>query len=176
MGVTTTTASAATYVPIATLTGAGSSTLSFTSIPSTYTDLVVIANLFGSNDGVNTLINVNGNNSGYSDTWLAGSGSSATSGRDTASSAWVASHGPLGSGSTTAPFFMELHFQNYSNTTTYKTMLGRMNILGATYNGTVAGVHLWANTSAINQITFTLQSSATYTGNATATLYGVKAA
>ena len=69
-----------TYEPIATASGTGSNTtLSFTSIPATYTDLILILN--GSlNTGNNTRMRFN-NNSGfnYSMTVVTGDGSSASS-------------------------------------------------------------------------------------------------
>jgi hypothetical protein len=165
-----------TYEPIATISGTGGvSSYTFSSIPSTYTDLVLVTNLFGTNDGVNTLITVNGSATGYSLTYLAGNGSSATSSRTTSSPSWVASLGPLGSGSSTGPFAMILNFMNYSNTTTYKTMIARQNIIGTANNGTVASVNLWQNTAAISSITFAIQGGATFNSTSTATLYGIKA-
>lgn len=164
-----------TYVVLDTKTVTSSvASVSFTSIPQTYTDLVLICNFFCTNDSVNSYVSVNGSTAGYSKTNLAGSGSSATSGRQTSTSQWTMSDGPLGSGSTTAPMYMQMQFQNYANTTTYKTMLARQNIIGATYNGTVASVNLWANTAAINRIDVYPQSGAgNVAAGSTFTLYGI---
>jgi hypothetical protein len=60
-------------------------------------------------------------------------------------------------------------FQNYSNATTYKSILMRV---GKATNGTDAMVGLWRSTSAINTIKL-MGSNALY---GTLTLYGIKAA
>jgi hypothetical protein len=164
-----------TYVALDTKTITSSvASVSFTSIPQTYTDLVLVCSFFCTNDGVNSYVAVNGSTAGYSKTNVAGSGSSATSGRQTSTSQWTMSDGPLGSGSTTNPMYMQMQFQNYANTTTYKTMLARQNIVGATYNGTVASVNLWANTAAINRIdVYPQPGSGNVATGSTFTLYGI---
>ena len=167
-----------TYTPIATTTGNGATnTISFTSIPQTYTDLILICNAFVSSDAINMYTTVNGSGSGYSKTWMGGNGTSASSSRATSTSQWTMSDGPLGNGSSTAPMYMQMQFHNYSNTTTSKTMLARQHIVGATYNGVVASVNLWSNTNAINRIDIYCQSGSYYLrSDATFTLYGIAAA
>jgi hypothetical protein len=68
------------------------------------------------------------------------------------------------------------HLQNYSNSTTYKTVLNRTNYAGSG-GWTVASVGLWRDTSAITSIRIAI--SETQTGNfisgSTFTLYGIKA-
>jgi hypothetical protein len=63
-----------------------------------------------------------------------------------------------------------MNFFNYSNTTTYKTVLTRA---GRNNQATEAFVGLWRNTAAITSISLTSQ---TYTTDSTFTLYGIKAA
>ena len=65
------------------------------------------------------------------------------------------------------------HIQNYSNTSIYKSVIGRSN-----YNASYAEacIGLWRNTAAINSITITHYVSATYQTGSTFTLYGIKAA
>jgi hypothetical protein len=70
------------------------------------------------------------------------------------------------------------HFMNYSNSTTYKTMLGRQGTASSTAGGASLTVSLWRNTSAITSIQLQLDfgsSNRWYTGS-TFTLYGIKAA
>lgn len=170
MGVTTSTANAgATYVPIATTTGTGASaTLSFTSIPSTYTDLVIVLN--GSlNTAQNTRMRFsNDTGSNYSMTVIAGDGSSAASYRDGSQSAFsYPGYYTTGMGMNT------IHVMNYSNTTTYKTFLQRNSNAA---NQAQAAVGLWRSTSAINQIDIYTASGATWTTSTTITLYGIRAA
>jgi hypothetical protein len=65
-----------------------------------------------------------------------------------------------------------VHFMNYSNTTTNKTVLGRSS---AASGFVEAAVGLWRNTSAITSITATTGGQSYQTGS-TFTLYGIKAA
>jgi hypothetical protein len=140
--------------------------LTFSSIPATYTDLILVAN--GVSVSVyNWNMQFNGDTgNNYSDTGLSGNGSSASSGRDTSQPyMW------LGAVTSTqgATIFQ---IMNYANTTTNKTVLCRSNY-DAT--GVSANVGLWRSTAAINSITISYNSAMLQTGS-TFTLYGIKAA
>jgi hypothetical protein len=76
-------AAGATYVPIATANGTGSnSTITFSSIPSTYTDLVLIIGGGSTSASVVSQLQFNGDTgSNYSWTALYGTGSAASSAR-----------------------------------------------------------------------------------------------
>lgn len=156
---------ATTYEPMATTTVAvAAATVTFSSITGTYTDLELV---FAGNDSVFGSLNiqVNGDTAtNYSFTTLTGDGTSAASSR----SATVAqmSLGVVGTGQSVSKFF----FMNYSNATTYKTVLGRGN---SAANQTRAAVGLWRNTAAITSIT--VQGTLLQIGS-TLTLYGIKAA
>ena len=65
-----------------------------------------------------------------------------------------------------------VQFQNYSNTTTYKTVLSRGNNAS---NLVEAFVGLWRSTSAITAIDIKTQSG-NFSIGSTFTLYGIKAA
>jgi len=156
-----------TYEPIATTTlGSAQTDVEFTSISQSYTDLIIV--ISGS---ANPAQNINmrvGNGSvdtgtNYSATYLAGNGSSASSGRfSTQSNALVgAIYSDRGN--------CIVQLQNYSNTTTYKTFLSRQNSAG---NQTGAYVALWRSTAAINTIRFINSFDA----NTSLTLYGIKSA
>jgi hypothetical protein len=97
---------------------------------------------------------------------LWGTGSTATSARY--SESWVWAIPDAGNAIQNAT----LNFQNYSNTTTYKTTLTRASLPGASVT---AAVSLWRNTAAINSIEILL-SSDNFTNGSTFTLYGIKAA
>jgi hypothetical protein len=64
-----------------------------------------------------------------------------------------------------------LNFQNYSNSTTYKSVLTRVNNSGFT----MAWVNLWRSTAAITSITI-YPYSGTFSSGSTFTLYGISAA
>lgn len=67
-----------------------------------------------------------------------------------------------------------MNFQNYSNTTTFKTMIGRN---GAAAFDVEASVQLWRSTSAINTLQlFAGQGGINFTSGSTFTLYGITAA
>ena len=70
------------------------------------------------------------------------------------------------------------HFQNYSNTTTYKTIISRANNAA---NGVSANAILWRNTAAITNIKCYVHqlggaNQYIFTSGSTITLYGIKAA
>lgn len=157
---------AATYEPIATTTlGSNQSSVTLSSIPSTYTDLLLIFS-GGITSNRELLMRVNGDTgSNYSGTTLLGYGSSASSQRESNSSSVFI--GDYSSNPCTTIF----QFNNYSNTTTYKTALTRISAAG---NMIGANVALWRSTSAINSIT--LFSSYQLTSGSMLTLYGIKAA
>lgn len=152
-----------TYTPIATTTTSGSS-YTFSSIPSTYTDLVVVfSGTNASNTGIQFTLNSD-TGSNYSYTQIYGDGTSAASNRNTTYS----SYAYIGTSQSVAIF----QFMNYSNTSTYKTTLYRGNNPGSAVN---AGVGLWRSTSAINQIAFTTFAGGNFS-NTQITLYGIQAA
>ncbi len=166
-----------TYDKIATHTlPSATSSYSFTSIDSTYTDLVlIVGNTLTTVNGYAFTFGVNGDTgTNYSGTILGGNGSSAGSARYTSISNTSTYFTGYYSGlSTTDPGVSILHFQNYRNTTTNKTILARGN---SASKHVEASVWLWRSTVAINQITIYSQSGANMAAGVTFTLYGIKAA
>jgi hypothetical protein len=167
-----------TYEAIATQTlGSGATSVSFTSIPSTYTDLVFVTQLATATNDISLLLTINNDNgANYSSTRLAGSPAGATSSRGTATSSIDLTY-QVGSGtSLNFPTFNTIHFMNYANTTTYKTILTRG---GSTNNSSAmesrAYVSLWRNTAAINRLDIACGGANILTGS-TFSLYGIKAA
>jgi hypothetical protein len=157
-----------TYEPIATTTLTSTTRyITFSSIPSSYTDLVLVG--FGKNTvaGDNLVYKLNGATSGYSTTRIYGSGSAASSTRWT-TSVPVSLVGFVG---TEWGNFIT-HFMNYSNTTTYKTHLTRCNYAN---DGVAAAVSLYQSTSAISSIEISM-SDQSFASGSTFTLYGIKAA
>lgn len=156
-----------TYTPIATAQGTGSSsTISFTSIPSTYTDIVAVLT-FQTTSGnyINFRVN-NLSTSIYSFTQLYGTGSAAGSARVTGQTESLFEATPTSPNVSNAI----IHFQNYSNTTTNKSYLLRSNDSTATVRAIAGMIQL---TSAINRIDF---NSGTFTSATQITLYGIASA
>lgn len=162
-------AAGSTYTPIATTTFSGSATsYTFSSIPSTYTDLVLICSIFNSTSA-NTYIRFNGDSSSiYSRTQLSGNGSSATSGRVSNTNAGYIDAVPTQNPSEN----IIVNFQNYSNGSVYKTFLSRANNAAT---GVQATVGLWRQTDAINSILISTDAG-TMTAGTSFTLYGIAAA
>lgn len=163
-----------TYQAIATttLTSAASS-YSFSSIPSTYTDLIVVVNskMTSAADNLNCQVGNGTIDTGtnYSYTYLSGDGTSAVSGNNSNLTSTLS--GRLGNVNSTNI----IHFMNYSNTTTYKTIISRGN--DASTNGQVVNYAcLWRSTAAINIIKILEATGDTYAAGSTFTLYGIKAA
>ena len=160
-----------TYEPIATTTlGSAQSTVTLSSIPSTYTDLILISNNLSSSNQNGLTIRVgNGSvdsGSNYSVTFLYGTGSSALSGRGTNNTFITAgrSTSNWGTGIT--------QFMNYANTSINKTVLSRGSSADAIV---IAYVNLWRSTAAINIMTIGTESGGTISAGSTFTLYGIKA-
>jgi hypothetical protein len=166
-----------TYEPIATTTISSNTTsLSFTNISSSYTDLVVICSNFTSTTAGGTIYFQfnNDTSSNYSMTEMYGNGTSAASTRLTTTTVIPISYF-ITTGTTQTGQIAIAHIMNYSNSTTYKNVLAReSNASDASYPGTGTMVGLWRSTAAINRIDLT---NNTKTWNAgTVTIYGIKAA
>jgi hypothetical protein len=161
---------AKTYEPIATYNGTGSSgTISFTSIPATYTDLILVASMVTAANA-NSILRLNGDSgSNYSVTNISGNGSTAASYRGANQNAVLFQQDQFST--STAAALTIFNFLNYSNTTTNKTVLSRSSKADQSAE---AHVNLWRNTAAINSIV--ISTGSTYSTSAVFTLYGIKAA
>jgi hypothetical protein len=172
-------AAGSTYTPIVTTTIANNSTNSYTfsSISGSYTDLILIVSgsLYGGANRSSLAVRV-GNGSvdtgtNYSNTQVSGNGTSAYSARGTSQTFL------FGGLISEAICTNTVHFMNYSNTTTYKTTIGRGNSTGQTATQDVCAlVNLWRSTSAINTIQVYIADGSFYTSGAQLTLYGIAAA
>ena len=164
-------AAGSTYSPIATTTlGSAAASYTFSSIAGTYTDLVVIFNGAITAGPDDLRIQFNGDTaSNYSDTLLRGDGSATLSGRESnvtniSYNAYIGT----GDGSTVGIF----NIMNYSNTTTYKTVLSRGSLAASFVNATVG---LWRSTAAITSVKM-IAGSSTFKVGSTFTLYGILSA
>lgn len=159
---------ALTYDPIATTTlGSAQSSVTFSSISGSYTDLILIVNSNNAGAAENyayMYFNSDTTNSNYSRTVINGDGTSATSSR-------FSNQIPI-TNQPTDKSNQIIHIMNYSNATTFKTSLWRSNSPNQIVS---AGVGLWRNTAAITTITLT-GFSANFASGSVFTLYGIKAA
>lgn len=117
----------ATYEPIATTTlGSAQSTITFSSIPGTYTDLVAVSTVaFNNTDSL--ALRFNGDTSSstlYSWTMVSGNGSGAVSTRATNGARALADYNGFPT-STVGEYVSIVQIMNYSNSTTFKTAISR---------------------------------------------------
>lgn len=158
----------ATFIKIATVDvgSGGASSIDFSSIPSTYTDLQVLFSLRTSDAALAADINVqfNGNNTGNI-RYLGGSGSGAFTGTTTGNGA------SANAATSTGSVFSNgnLYIPNYTVAQNKSFTGDRVTETNGTtiYMTMIAG--LWSSTAAINQITLV----GSFVQYSTATLYGI---
>jgi len=145
----------------------------FTSIPQTYTDFVLV--MVGGctiNAGIGYRFNSD-NTTNYSVTFLEGNGSAASSNRYSNQTFMRIGFNPTWSSGLFGTAIS--HIQDYTNTTTYKTVLSRINDMTNGALGASAGV--WRKTpEALSSINIMTSNGTTFLVGSTFTLYGIKAA
>jgi hypothetical protein len=167
-------AAANTYTQIAstTLSTAGTS-VTFSSIAGIYTDLVLVVQASLTANAGDLALQFNGDTAtNYSMTYLTGTGSAASSGRET-SKAFITCDWNSGVTTSQGNTMHIMNIMNYANATTYKTVLARGN--GAA-TGTDAVVGLWRSTSAITSILIKTANTQTFAVGSLFNLYGITAA
>jgi hypothetical protein len=162
-----------TYEPIATQTlGSSAASVTFSSISAAYTDLVLVLQAgTATNDNLGIRFNSD-TGSNYSNTALSGNGSTVVSFRASNATSIIPQYHFVFNNNLNSNVIIQV--QNYSNTTTNKTLLARSNNAGVS---TDVGVGLWRNTAAITSVTLIGGSFGySFIAGSTFTLYGVKSA
>jgi hypothetical protein len=153
----------------------GAATIAFSSIPATYTDLVIKVSVRGDAtfSTQQMYLTFNGTTSGYSARQVYGDGSSATSATLSNSGAAISIVNTNTSVSTANTFSSsEIYIPNYAGSN-YKSVSADSvteNNATAAIAGLTAG--LWSNTAAITTVTLTPQGG-NFVQYSTAYLYGV---
>lgn len=161
-----------TLIASSTVGAGGATSVTFSSIPSTYTDLCVKFSARDNSSYVanNIALSFNGSTASFSVRNLYGNGSSALSG--TASN----QAGLAAAANATASTFSnsEFYIPNYAGSTnkSYSGDTVSENNATEAYDWFNAG--LWSNTAAITSITITAGSSATFQNYSNFYLYGIK--
>ena len=161
----------ATYEPITTTTlGTAASTITFSSIAGTYTDLRVVLVANSTTAGASPYYRFNNISTlTYSTTYIAGNGATASSSRTT--NQFYIMAGNTVSTSTTIPVFVTFDVLSYAGSTHKTSLYTTSNDLNG--SGVVErGVGLWQGTNAITRIDVALSGS-TMAAGTTATLYGI---
>jgi hypothetical protein len=143
--------------------GSAQATVTFSSIPTTFTDLILVIRATTISANFNMRFNGDtGTNYSYTSLW--GDGSSAASYRSSNNTVIGLTYTSSG-----APM-SRIQIQDYSNATTYKSVLIRQDD-SANAAGAVAA--LWRSTAAINSIA--IVSGGTIPSGSTFKLYGIQA-
>jgi hypothetical protein len=164
-----------TYTLIASTTiGSTGSSVTFSSIPQTYTDLVLVSTaLRGISGSGGDLIRLQFNGdtaNNYS--WTQGYANSSTAVSNNSTNQTQAFVGAAADASGTSNWSPNIcHILDYANTTTFKSALARVNQPGS-YTGIT--INLWRSTAAINSIYLTATNG--FLVNSTFKLYGIEAA
>ena len=155
-----------TYFPLANITlGSSASSVTFSSIPATYRDLVLVVE-GPANSGDFHLARFNGDSSSnYPAVIGQGTGSVATSVAGTNTGAY------LGDTSGSSRFFSYTSIMDYSATDKHKTVLNRTHY-SAVVTMTAAR---WANTAAITSVALVLNNGASFSSATNFALYGISA-
>jgi hypothetical protein len=153
-----------TYTALATVTlGSATSSVTFSSIPATYRDLIVVTNQTGSASAENVFIALNGDGAAnYTRViMVGGSGGPASLAQTTRAVTAI-----YGSNRQT----MNMSIMDYSATDKHKTMLIRGDNAG--FSEVVAQASRWANTAAVNSLGL-VAASGTFSIGSTFALYGI---
>ena len=161
---------AVTYEPISTNTlSSATSTITFSSIPATYTDLVFVLTFTTTTASQDTNLQFNGDTAtNYSRTVLSGSGAAVSSARQ--SSVAQIQIGNNNFSSTTIPQMISINVFSYAGSTNKTASC----VISADTNGSGAverSVGLWRSTSAITSMS--LISTGSFATGTSATLYGI---
>ena len=108
-----------TLIASSTVGAGGASSIDFTSIPSTYTDLVLkvsVRNSYSGGGAANNLLRFNGSSSGYSDRYITGNGAAASSAGNTGGTTYIYI-GAIENNSWTSNTFgnLEIYIPNYAS-------------------------------------------------------------
>ena len=167
---------ASTYEPIAALSvTTPTDPVTFSSIPGTYTDLVLVFSPVATAGNYDFSIRYNSDtnaNYSYQGIYFNADNSSVPYASRANNTTFIATGTNV---ATVNPFPGIIHIQDYANATTYKTSISR--ISRETYANAVV-VGMWRNTAAITSISCTLTGggSTTFKAGTVITLYGIKAA
>jgi len=159
-------------IQTATVGSGGLSTIEFASIPSTFTDVVLLMSLRTSQAGTDNDITIQFNSSttGFTSRYLFGNGSSVGSGTQ---STGILTVSTTSSGATASTFAnASLYIPNYAGSTNKSYSLDHVNENNATFAYQILQAGLWSNTDAISNIKL-LTTSGTFVENSRVSLYGI---
>lgn len=156
----------------------GASVIDFTSIPATYTDLLMLCSTRASGNALDNGLRFNNDGSAiYSFTQLQTGASTGTPGAARNSNATLARAGGIEPSTYTAGVFnsTSVYIPNYANTTIYKSFIAEgVNENNSTTNYAWFHAGLYRSTSAINRISFYVEAGGNMDAGSMISLYGIK--
>jgi len=165
-----------TYKALSTVTvgAGGASSIIFSNIPQTYTDLKIAISARTDRSGFsfdNIVVRPNGSSSNLSDRYLLGFGSGITSATDTSG---LGAAGAVGASATANTFSnVEVYIPNYTGSTNKSFAVDAVSENNATDGRQGLTANLWSNTTPITSLTIVPSSGPNFVQYSTATLYGV---
>ena len=178
--------STSSYESIATVTATGvETTISFTSIPSTYKHLQLrgigrsVTTAFGATS-VNYIFKLNSDatSANYRSHYLVGNTSTAAAGSNSGYAGMFINGGAVSAGTTAGTYgAVIIDFIDYASTTknkTVKAITGQDFNTASTYQGINLDSGVWINTAAVTSISFVNDDPAAYAAGSTWALYGIK--
>jgi hypothetical protein len=156
--------------------GSDTATVTFSSIPATYTDLLLVCSVRSARSGqlldnMKVRFNAAANDNNHSVRWLEGNGSSASSSSDT----FEGLLGYLPAATATADSFAscEIYLPNYAGSTNKPYSVTNVMENNATAARIVALAGLWSSTNAINEVKLLSTTASNFTSGSSFYLYGI---
>ena len=161
------------YTAIASQTlGSSASSVTFSSIPGTFRDLVLVVNAWATSGSNQETLRFNSNSSGYNMVTMRGDGS-ATSSFSYANQAKLYVDGNNNSISTSNDHVSIVQILDYAQTDKHKSVLWRSDTASIS---TVATAGRWANTAAITSLEIGIEGGGgNFAAGSTFSLFGVSA-
>lgn len=158
---------AATYSPIASINLSSTATsVTFSSIPQTYTDLVMVISTINSSTGNYILTRFNSDSgTNYAQIRMLVSGTTTSSNNNFNDDSFAVMYQT----NTTDPGICVMNIFNYANTTTFKNALSRDSFAA---DSSFFRIGMWRNTNAITTISLTINGGSFKSGS-TFNLYGI---
>lgn len=161
-----------THQKIATVTvgSGGASSIEFTSIASTYTDLCAVLSVRSTSSGSDVYVTFNTSGGTYSAKRLLSNGSSASS--DSVTNGTIRNNSSASTGNTFTN--SSIYIANYADSNQKSYSVDSVQENNATAAVIQLSAGLWDQTSAITKITFTPDGGNNFAQHSSVTLYGIK--
>jgi hypothetical protein len=174
-----------TLIASSTIGSGGASSITFSSIPSTYKDLCLVTSIRSSvtssgGTGYQERLNIffNGTTTNYSERWMQGEGTSTVNTGTT----YFGVSGTAGLAGTAVPSDWtantfnnnKIYISNYASSYNKSFAIDGTADNNGSFGSLMLAAGLWSNSAAINSISISLRSTPNMVQNSTAYLYGIK--